>query len=221
MSFFIAILRRDLLLAVCLRSDVIQPVLFFTVIVAIFPLGVGPEKSLLTAIAPGVIWVAALLATLLSLDSIFRTDFEDGSLEQVLLSGHSLWVFVLAKITIHWLTTGLPLVLIAPLLAVLLGLSGDIIGILLTTLLLGTPILSIIGAIGVALTIALKRGGILLSLLVLPLYIPVLIFGTTAIEMVATGWSANAQLGMLASLLALCLTLGPWPTSAAIKLNMG
>ncbi len=214
------LLRRDLLLAFRNRAELANPLLFFVLVITLFPLAVGAEPNLLSRIAPGIIWVAALLASMLSLDGIFRSDFEDGTLEQMLLSAHPVPVLVLAKVTAHWLVTGLPLFLVAPLLAMMLGLDQDAYGILMLTILLGTPVLSLVGSIGVALTIGLRKGGIILSLLVLPLYVPVLIFAASAIDVAAGGFSANAQISMLLAFLFLALSLSPWATAAALRMSM-
>jgi len=217
---FTAIVRRDLVLAMRRRSEIANPVLFFILVITLFPLGIGAQPNLLQAIAPGIIWVSALLATMLSLDSLFRSDFDDGSLEQILLSPHPTSVLVLGKITAHWLTTGLPLLIVAPLLAVFLGMPNQSLSILLLTLLLGTPILSLIGAVGVALTVGLRRGGMILSLLVLPLYVPVLIFASNAVDMASSGLPFDAQINILISLLLMALVLAPWPTAAALKMSI-
>lgn len=217
---FAAIIRRDLLLALRRRSEVANPVLFFILVITLFPLGIGAQPKLLQAIAPGVIWVSALLATMLSLDSLFRSDFDDGSLEQIMLSPYPASILVLGKICAHWLVTGLPLILVAPLLAVFLGMPNQCLGTLLLTLLLGTPVLSLIGAVGVALTVGLRRGGMILSLLVLPLYVPVLIFASNAVEMASSGLPVNAQVNILISMLLLALVLAPWPTAAALKMSI-
>jgi heme exporter protein B len=217
---FFAIIRRDLILALRRRSEIANPLLFFILVITLFPLGIGAQPHLLQAIAPGIIWVSALLAAMLSLDSLFRSDFDDGSLEQILLSAHPSSLLVLAKIIAHWLVTGLPLLFVAPLLAVLLGMPSHSIGILLLTLLLGTPVLSLIGAIGVALTVGLRRGGMILSLLVLPLYVPVLIFASNAVEMAGSGLPVNAQINILISIFVMALVLAPWPTSAALKMSI-
>ncbi len=217
---FFAILRRDLILALRRRSEIANPLLFFVLVITLFPLGIGARPQLLQAIAPGIIWVSALLAAMLSLDSLFRSDFDDGSLEQILLSSHPISVLILGKIVAHWLVTGLPLILIAPLLAVFLGMPQPAIGVLLLTLLLGTPVLSLIGAIGVALTVGLRRGGMILSLLVLPLYVPVLIFAGNAVEMAGNGLPVTAQINILIAILLLTLVLAPWPTAAALKMSM-
>ncbi len=215
-----ALLRRDLTLALRNRGELANPLLFFIIIVSLFPLGLGPESSTLRLIAPGIIWVAALLAAMLSLESIFRSDFDDGTLEQLLLSPHSTSMLVLTKVFAHWLISGLPLIIIAPFLGVLLQLPGNAMGTLMATLALGTPILSLVGAIGVALTVGLRRGGVLLSLLVLPLYIPVLIFAANAVSSAAVGLPIAAQLYFLGALLALALTLAPVAAAAALRISI-
>ncbi len=214
------LLRRDLLLAMRNRSELANPILFFILVITLFPLAVGAEPNLLARIAPGIIWVAALLASMLSLDAIFRSDFEDGTLEQMLLSAHPVPILVLAKVTAHWLVTGLPLLMVAPLLAMMLGLEESAYGILLLTILIGTPVLSLIGSIGVALTIGLRKGGIILSLLVLPLYVPILIFSASAIDSAASGLPASAQLSMMLAFLFLSLSLSPVATAAALRMSM-
>ena len=216
---FALIVKRDLMIAFRHRDDIINPLLFFVIVVSLFPLGVGPESTTLSRIAPGIIWVAALLATLLSLDRLFKSDYADGSLEQMLLSPHPVFILVIAKIFAHWLLTGLPLILIAPLLAVLLHLNESSYGALMLTLLLGTPVLSLLGAIGVALTVGIKKGGVLLSLLVLPLYIPVLIFATSAIDTAAMNLPYNGQLAIIAAIFFASLTLAPFAVSAALKVS--
>lgn len=214
------LLRRDLTLALRQRGEIANPLLFFVLVVSLFPLGLGPDSHTLQSIAPGVIWVAALLAALLSLEGIFRSDFEDGSLEQLLLSPHPAAVLVLTKVIAHWLVSGLPLILVAPLLGVLLNLPTAATGALLATLALGTPVLSLIGAIGVALTVGLRRGGVLLSLLVLPLYVPVLIFASSAVADAGIGLLITAQLYFLGALLALALTLAPLAAAAALRISV-
>ena len=216
---FALIVKRDLMIAFRHRDDIINPLLFFVIVVSLFPLGVGPESTTLSRIAPGIIWVAALLATLLSLDRLFKSDYADGSLEQMLLSPHPVFILVIAKIFAHWLLTGLPLILIAPLLAVLLHLHESSYAALMLTLLLGTPVLSLLGAIGVALTVGIKKGGVLLSLLVLPLYIPVLIFATSAIDTAAMNLPYNGQLAIIAAIFFASLTLAPFAVSAALKVS--
>jgi heme exporter protein B len=217
---FVILIRRDLMLAVRHRAEMANPILFFVLVTSLFPLGIGANPALLQAVAPGVIWVAALLAALLSIENVFRSDFEDGSLEQYLLSSHPLSVLVLAKITAHWLVTGLPLLLISPLLGILMGLPIDAIKILFITLLLGTPVLSLIGAVGVALTVDLRKGGMILSLLVLPLYVPVLIFASSAVDTAATGLPVTAHLSLIAALLLLALSLSPFATAAALRVSL-
>lgn len=217
---FLALIRRDLVLALRRRAEIANPLLFFVLVITLFPLGIGAQPNLLKAIAPGIIWVSALLAAMLSLDSLFRSDFDDGCLEQILLSPHPTSILVLAKIIAHWLVTGLPLLIIAPLLAVFLGMPNHTITVLLLTLLLGTPILSLIGAIGVALTVGLRRGGMILSLLVLPLYVPVLIFASNAVDMASSGLPIGAQINILLAILSLSLVLAPWPTAAALKMSI-
>ncbi|MDH5352923.1 MAG: heme exporter protein CcmB [Gammaproteobacteria bacterium] len=217
---FIFLLRRDLTLVFRNRGELANPLLFFILVITLFPLAIGAIPELLARIAPGIIWVAALLAAMLSLDSIFRSDFDDGSLEQLLLSAHPMPVLVLAKVCAHWLVTGLPLLIMAPVLAEMLGMASEAQGILLLTILIGTPVLSLIGAIGVALTIGLRKGGIILSLLVLPLYVPVLIFAASAIENAALGLDVSAQINMLLAFLFLALSLSPWATAAALKMSM-
>ncbi|MGZ4956253.1 heme exporter protein CcmB [Methylobacter sp.] len=217
---FFAVIRRDLVLALRRRSEIANPLLFFILVITLFPLGIGAQPHLLQAIAPGIIWVSALLAAMLSLDSLFRSDFDDGSLEQMLLSPHPTSVLVLGKIVAHWLVTGLPLLIVAPLLAVFLGMPNHALGILLLTLLLGTPVLSLIGAIGVALTVGLRRGGMILSLLVLPLYVPVLIFAGNAVQMAGGGLPVDAQINILIAILLMALVLAPLPVAAALKMSI-
>ncbi len=217
---FLFLLRRDLTMAYRRRAEMINPLLFFVLVTALFPLGIGADPTLLRDIGPGIIWVAALLAALLSLETIFRSDFEDGTLEQLLLSPHPLSILMAAKIFAHWLITGLPLLIVAPLLGVLLDLPGDAIQALLITLALGTPVLSLIGTIGVALTVGLRKGGMILSLLVLPLYIPVLIFGSNAVATAAAGLPINAHLSLLTALLALAVSLSPAATAASLRISL-
>ena len=217
---FTLLLKRDLTLAVRHRAEILNPLLFFVLVTSLFPLGIGADPKLLQAVGPGVIWVAALLAALLSLEGIFRSDFEDGTLEQFLLSSHPVSVLVLAKVLAHWLITGLPLLVISPLLGVLLGLPGDAIIILLVTLTLGTPVLSLIGAVGVALTVGLRKGGMILSLLVLPLYVPLLIFAASAVDTAAAGLPVTAHLSLISALLVLSLSLSPLATAAALRISL-
>ena len=217
---WVQIFKRDLLIAFRRRSEIIHPLIFFVMVISLFPLAIGDDKALLQKIAPAIIWVTALLATMLSLDNLFRSDFEDGSLEQMTMLKTPLSLLVTAKILAHWFITGLPLILITPLLAVLLYLPSETISMLLLTLLLGTPTLSLIGAVGIALTVALRQGGVILSLLILPLYIPVLIFATLALENTTQGFSAEAQLAMMLAILVLAITLSPFAIAAALKVSL-
>lgn len=213
-------LRRDLTLALRRRSDVLTTLIFFVIVVSLFPLGVGPEREMLRALAPGVIWVAALLASMLALTRMFSSDYADGTLEQMLLSPLSLPVLVLGKITAHWISTGLPLAMVAPLLALQFDLDVQAIWILVLSLLIGTPLLSLIGAIGAALTVGLRGGGALIALLVLPLYIPVLIFGAGAVEATLSGLGAQAHLSLLGALLVLSLAFVPWVVATALRISL-
>lgn len=217
---FGALLRRDFLLAYRRRAELLQPLVFLLVVTTLFPLGVGPSPQLLANIAPGVIWIAALLASVLSLDSLFRSDFEDGTLEQMVLSGQSLALIALARIVAHWLVAGLPIVLLSPLLAMWMNLPDDGVPVLIKSLVIGTPILSLVGAIGGALTVSLKRGGQLLSLLVFPLYVPLLILATSAVGAAVVDLSYTGQLGLIFSGLIVALTLAPFATAAALKLSL-
>ncbi|REL28231.1 heme exporter protein CcmB [Thalassotalea euphylliae] len=216
---FMLTLKRDLIIAFRHKDEMINPLLFFVIVITLFPLGIGPQPNTLAKIAPGIVWVSALLATLLSLDRLFKADHSDGSLEQMLISPQPLFIFTLAKITAHWLLTGLPLILIAPLLAVMLHLPEQSYSALMLTLLLGTPVLSFIGAIGAALTVGIKKGGVLLSLIVLPLYIPVLIFATSAIDTASLSLPYNGQLAIIAALFFGSLTLAPFAVGAALKVS--
>lgn len=220
MSAFFAVIRRDLILAFRRRAEIANPLFFFILVVTLFPLGVGANPKLLQAMAPGVIWVSALLAVMLSLDSLFRSDFDDGSLEQMLLSPHPLTVLVMGKIIAHWLVTGLPLLVVAPLLAIFLGLPEQALGTLLLTLVLATPVLSLIGSIGVSLTVGLRRGGMIISLLVLPLYVPVLIFASNAVEMAGNGLAVDAQINILVAIFFMSVVLAPLPAAAALKMSV-
>jgi|SRR5687768_6546498 heme exporter protein B len=214
------ILARDLLLAVRRRSDVATALLFFVIVASLFPLGIGAEPNLLRAIAPGVIWVAALLSTMLSLGRLFAADYADGTLEQLALGAAPLGVVVAAKGIAHWLVSGLPLVLIAPLLALQYDLAQSLYGVLALSLLLGTPVLSMIGAIGAALTLGVRGGGVLLALLVLPLYVPVLIMGAGSVEMAAAGLEPDGQLLILGALLAFTAAFAPWASAAALRISL-
>jgi heme exporter protein B len=217
---FSALLKRDLLLAFRHRGELANPLLFFLMIVSLYPLGVSPEAEVLRKIAPGVIWIAALLAALFSLENLFRSDFEDGALEQMLLCPQPLALLVLGKVLAHWLVSGLPMLLLSPLLGLLLAMPPAAIAALALTLALGTPLLSLVGAIGVALTVGLRRGGVLLTLLVMPLYIPVLIFATNAVTAAAAGLPIAGQIYFLAALLALALSLAPLAIAAALRISV-
>lgn len=217
MSQFIFLVRRDLSLAFRQGMDSVLVVVFFVLAVVLFPLGVGPEPGTLARIAPGVIWVAALLSAMLSLERLFQTDYEDGSLELLALSSLPLELTVLAKVCAHWITTGLPLIIAAPVLAVLMQMESEGFAMLILALLLGTPSLSLIGAVGAALILGSRRGGVLLSLLVLPLYIPVLIFGVSAVDAAIGGYEFKAQMLILAGFFIGSLALTPWAGAAGLR----
>jgi heme exporter protein B len=213
------LIARELLLAWRRRGDVAVALLFFVIVASLFPLGVGAEPNLLRTIAPGVIWVAALLSSMLSLGRLFALDHADGTLEQLLLGAAPLGVVVAAKTAAHWLVSGLPLVVIAPLIALQYDVAAPLYGVLALSLLLGTPVLSIIGAIGAALTLGLRGAGVLLSLLVLPLYVPVLILGAGAVDMAAAGLSPAGQLLILAAILIVAAVFAPWASAAALRIS--
>ncbi len=214
------LLRRELILAGRRVSDVLTTLFFFVIIVSLFPLGVSPESETLRTIAPGVVWVAALLASMLALARLFDEDYRDGSLEQMLLAPQPLALLVLGKVLAHWLLTGAPLVLISPLLGLQFGLSAADLKVLVIALLLGTPSLSLIGSIGAALTLGLRGGGVLVSLLILPLYVPVLIFGAGAVEAAASGLGADAHISLLAAILIIAFCCVPWVTAAALRISL-
>ncbi|WP_342595173.1 heme exporter protein CcmB [Salinicola lusitanus] len=216
----VAQVRRELKIARRRGGDLVNPLMFLALVVVLFPLGISPEPDLLASVAPGLLWVAALLAMLLSLDGLFRGDYEDGSLEQMLLSPLPLPVLCLAKVVVHWLLTGLPLALCASLLGVLLALPGAGYLALMLSLALGTATLSLIGAIGAALTVGLPRGGVLLSLLVLPLYIPVLIFGAGAVKAAIEGGMAGPALALLGALLALAVAAAPFAIAGGLRISV-
>jgi heme exporter protein B len=220
MSAALAVIRRDLLLAMRRKSEVLTALFFFVIVTSLFPLGIGPEPQLLKKIAPGVLWVAALLATMLGLPRLFAADHRDGTLEQMVLSPTPLGLLVGGKIAAHWLVSGLPLVLLAPVLGIQFDLDAQALGVLMLALMLGTPLLSLIGAIGAALTLGLRGGGVLLSLLVLPLYVPALIFGAGAVEAHIAGLGAGGHLSLLAALLALSVFFAPWATTAALRIAL-
>ncbi len=220
MNGFRLIIARDLHLALRHGGESMMVVMFFVIAVVLFPFGVGPEPNILARIGPGVIWVAALLASMLSLERLFQTEYEDGSLELLALQPIALEVTVMAKVTAHWLTTGLPLIVAAPILAVLMNMPAEGFWVLIAALVLGTPTLSLIGAIGAALILGSRRGGILLSLLVLPLYIPVLIFGVSAVDAAIGGFSSKPQLLILTGLLVAALPLCSWVGAHALRQSM-
>lgn len=214
------VIRRDLLLAFRRRSDVLTTLFFFVIVATLFPLGVGPEAALLRTMAPGILWVAALLASMLALGRLFALDYADGTLEQMLLAPEPLTVIVIGKVMAHWLVSGLPLVLLAPLLAVQFDLPRESVAVLFFSLLIGTPVLSLIGSIGAALTLGVRGGGVLVSLLVLPLYIPVLIFGAGAVGAEASGLGSSAHLLLLGGVLAGAAALSPWATASALRISL-
>jgi heme exporter protein B len=220
-NVFTLLLARESRLLFRRPAELANPLVFFAIVIALFPLAVGPESQLLRTISPGLIWVAALLAVLLSLDGLFRSDFEDGSLEQWVVSPHPLALLVLAKVLAHWMFSGLALVLLAPLLGLMLGMPVSALPVLLMSLLLGTPVLSLLGAVGAALTVGLKRGGLLLALLILPLYIPVLILGSGALQAALQGLPALGYLLWLSSLTALAVTLTPFAIAAGLRISVG
>ena len=214
------VIRRDLLLALRNKADVANTLLFFVIVASLFPLGVGPEPALLRVIAPGVVWVAALLASLLALARLFAADYADGTLEQLALAPQPLAALVGAKIVAHWLVSGLPLVLIAPLLGLQFDLPAGALLVLMAALLIGTPILSLLGAVGAALTLGLRASGVLVPLIVLPLTVPVLVFGAGAVEAAASGLGAEAQLSLLAAFLLVAAALAPWAAAAAVRIAL-
>ena len=219
-SMFRWIVTRDLTLAWRRRADVLSTLFFFVIVVSLFPLGIGPETQLLRSIAPGVVWVAALLASMLSLGRVFSNDYQDGTLEQMLLTPQPLYLVVVGKVLAQWLVSEVPLVLIAPLIGVQFDLPADTLLVLFFSLLLGTPVLSLIGSVGAALTLGLRGGGVLIALLILPLYIPVLIFGAGAVDASILGVSALANIYLLGALLALALVFAPWATAAALRISL-
>lgn len=221
MNVFGAALGRELLVLWRSPAEIINPLFFFVMVISLFPLAISPKPELLATVAPGVLWVAALLAVMLSLDGLFRRDQESGVLDMLLTAPVMPVVPVLAKLLAHWLLTGLPLVLISPLLGHMLQLPDAALGTVMLSLLLGTPALTIVGAIGAALTVGLNRGGILLAVLVLPLYIPVLIFGAGAVSAAAGGANVDGILAILGALLALTISLGPLAVSAGLKISSG
>ncbi len=219
LKYYLQLVRRDLLLVARHPAEVVNPLVFFVIVISLFPLGLSPRDDLLSQVAAGVVWVAALLATLLSLDLMFRADHEDGSLEQLLLAPQPGWLLVLAKATTHWLISGLPLAILAPLVSTMLFMPDQALAGMLLTLLLGTPTLSLLGAIGAALVTGVRGGGLLLSLLVLPWYIPVLIFGASAVQATIEGMPINAHLALLGAMLVVALMVAPIATAAALRVS--
>jgi heme exporter protein B len=216
----VAVVRRDLLLALRQRADVANTLLFFVVVVTMVPLGVGNEPNLLREVAPGVVWVAALLAAILSLNRLFAADFADGTLEQMLLSAEPLPLIVLGKVAAHWLVTGVPVTAMSIVLGIMFDLGTESTLILMASLGAGTPILSLVGAVGAALTLGLRGGGVLISLLVLPLYVPVLILGAGAVEATAAGLGGAGHLMLLVALALFAVVLTPWAVSAALRISV-
>ena len=220
MNIYLQTLKRDLNVAIRNPSSVLNPLLFFVISVSLFPLAISPEATTLSQIAAGIIWVASMLAVLLSLNSLFHHDFENGVLEQMLTSHHSLPLLILSKITAHWLLTGIPIILLSPLLGLFLFLDNEGVKILMLTLLLATPSLSLIGAIGASLIVGIKNSGMLLSLLILPLYIPILIFASSAVSQVSVGLDIDAQLYFLAAILIVSLMLAPFISALSLKVSL-
>jgi len=219
-QFCVRLLRRQLLLAVRRPIEIGNPLLFFAMVVALFPLGLGPAPEQLAVFAPGILWIIALLSNLLTSDSLFRGDFDDGSLEQLLLAPQPLFATVLAYVGAHWLTTGLLLALVAPVFGLMLNLPQGALAVLVCSLLLGTGVLSLLGAIGAALTVGLKRGGMLISLLILPLYLPVLIFGSAAVRAAVAGMPAGPYLAILGAMLSLAIALAPLAIAAGLRISI-
>lgn len=216
---FVASFRRDWLVAIRHGADLVNPLVFFLIVITLIPLGISPEKAVLALLAPGILWVMALLATLLSLDGLFRGDFDDGTLEQMLVSPQPLYFVVLAKVLVHWLTTGLPITLLAPVLGLMLNLPVQGYGSLVLSLFMGTAAMSLIGAVGAALTVSLRKGGLLLSLIVMPLYIPILIFGASAVQSAVSGNALHMQLAVLGAFLALAMVLAPLAAAGALRVS--
>ena len=214
------IIKRELQIAMRKQAEILNPLWFFLIVITLFPLIIGPDPKLLSRIAPGVAWVAALLSALLSFERLFRDDFIDGSLEQIMLTSQPLALTALSKVLAHWLLTGLPLILLSPIAALLLSLEKSIWWALVLTLLLGTPVLSCLGAIGVALTVGLRKGGVLLSLLVVPLFIPVLIFSASVLDAAGLNLPYGGQLAILGAILAAVVTLSPFAIATALRISL-
>jgi len=217
---FAAVVRRDLMLALRRRADVLNTLVFFVIVVSLFPLGVGPEMDMLRKMAPGVVWVAALLASMLALTRLFAADYEDGTLETLVLAPQPLGLLVGAKVFAHWLISGLPLVIIAPVLGIQFDLPAESLAILALSLALGTPVLGLIGAVGASLTLGVRGGGVLISLLVLPLYVPVLIFGSGAVDAAAAGLGWTAHIALLGAFLAMSLFFAPWAAAIGLRIAL-
>lgn len=220
MNVFATTLKREIKIALRMPSNIINPILFFAIAISIFPLAISPKATMLMQIAPGIIWVAAILAVLLSLHTIFYYDYENGVLEQIVLSKKPLALFVLAKISAHWLLTGLPIILISPLLANFLFLDDKSIQILMLSLLVGTPILSLIGAVGAALIVSINNSGMLLTLIIIPLYVPILIFATSAVSEAQSGFNISGHFYFLSAILVLSATLAPFISSLSLKISL-
>ncbi len=215
-----AVASRDMLVAMRRRADVLTTLFFFAIVVSLFPLGVGADPGILRSIGPGVVWVAALLASMLALGRLFAGDFEDGTLEQLVLAGEPLSMLVLAKVAAHWVATGLPLVVLSPLLGLQFGLSGDALWVMACSLAIGTPVLSLLGAIGAALTLGVRGAGALTALLILPLFVPVLIFGAGAVSAAAEGMQFGGHLSLLGAMLLAAIALAPWAIAAAVRIAL-
>ncbi|MDE0412054.1 MAG: heme exporter protein CcmB [Gammaproteobacteria bacterium] len=220
LNVLLTVIHRDLLVAFRRRAELMNPVLFYAIVVTLFPLGVSPDVSFLSKLAPGVVWVTALLAALISVERIFKQDFEDGSIEQLFLSPYPVSLLIFGKVVAHWIITGVPMLGIVPIMAMLLHIPGQVLPVLWISVLIGTPILSLVGAIGAALTVGLGGGGMLIGLLVLPLYIPVLIFASSAVSAAMDGQAVSGQLAMLGAGLILALILAPMAISASLKVSM-
>lgn len=217
---FVSTLKRDLLIAFKRKNDIANPFMFFFIVVSLFPIGIGPDADKLSEIAPGVIWIAVLLSSMLSMDSLYRADFEDGSLEQLLLSPNPLFFLVLAKNISHWLVSGVPVILVSPVLAYMLNLPSEAYGVLVLSLLIGTPIISLLGSIAVALTVGLGSRGLILAVITLPMSVPVLIFGTLAVQSQLNGINPTGYLALLFAMFAAALSLAPLASAAALRISV-
>lgn len=218
-SLYTGVFKRDLTLAFRQKAELLQPLMFLVLVVSLFPIGVGPAPEILQVIGPGVIWVAAILSSLLGMERLFRDDFNDGSLEQLMLSGLNLNLVVAVKITVHWLVSAVPLLLLSPLLSMFLHMTVDMYIALLMTLLLGTPLISMIGAIAVGLTVGVSRGGVLLALLLIPIFIPLLIFATSAVDSAALQLPYFSQLAIIAAMLLLAVAFSPFAIAYSLKVS--